>query len=104
MATFIIDMARLDPHIIRTNIDQISDLLTAEVRRTHLVQSHVVVCSPLEPSYSCRCADGILFGGRKAPLLRRSRRRPAEDARRSLANPTRRSTLRSFALVVITTF
>ncbi|CAM4841652.1 unnamed protein product [Rotaria magnacalcarata] len=30
MATFIVDMARLDPHIIRTHIDQISDLLTAE--------------------------------------------------------------------------
>ena len=32
MATFIINMARLDPHIIRTNIDQITDLLTAEVK------------------------------------------------------------------------
>jgi hypothetical protein len=31
MATFIIDMAKLDPHIIRTHIDQITDLLTAEV-------------------------------------------------------------------------
>lgn len=31
MATFIVDMARLDPHIIRTHIDQITDLLTAEV-------------------------------------------------------------------------
>lgn len=30
MATFIVDMARLDPHIIRTHIDQITDLLTAE--------------------------------------------------------------------------
>ncbi|CAF0872053.1 unnamed protein product [Rotaria sordida] len=30
MATFIIDMARLDPHIIRIHIDQITDLLTAE--------------------------------------------------------------------------
>ena len=33
MATFIIDMARLDPHIIRTHLDQITDLLTAEVRQ-----------------------------------------------------------------------
>jgi len=31
MATFIVDMGRLDPHIIRTNLDQITDLLTAEV-------------------------------------------------------------------------
>jgi hypothetical protein len=34
MATFIIDMARLDPHIIRTHIDPITDLLTAEVNQT----------------------------------------------------------------------
>ncbi len=34
MATFIIDMAKLDPHIIRTHIDQITDLLTAEVTNT----------------------------------------------------------------------
>lgn len=32
MATFIIDMARLDPHIVRTHIDQVTDLLTAEVK------------------------------------------------------------------------
>ncbi len=38
MATFIIDMARLDPHIIRTHIDQITDLLTAEVN-THRILS-----------------------------------------------------------------
>jgi hypothetical protein len=31
MATFIVDMGKLDPHIIRTHIDQITDLLTAEV-------------------------------------------------------------------------
>jgi len=31
MAIFIIDMAKLDPHIIRTHIDQITDLLTVEV-------------------------------------------------------------------------
>ena len=38
MATFIVDMARLDPHIIRTHLDQITDLLTAEVNfvRTRL--------------------------------------------------------------------
>jgi hypothetical protein len=31
MATFIIHMARFDPHIIRTHIDQLTDLLTTEV-------------------------------------------------------------------------
>jgi hypothetical protein len=31
MATFIVDMARLDPHIVRTHIDQITDLLTVDV-------------------------------------------------------------------------
>ncbi|CAF4362844.1 unnamed protein product, partial [Rotaria sordida] len=31
ISTFIIDMARLDPNIIRTHIHQITGLLTAEV-------------------------------------------------------------------------
>jgi hypothetical protein len=37
MSTFIIDMAKLDPHIIRIHIDQITDLLTAEVTSTKLL-------------------------------------------------------------------
>ncbi|CAF1256139.1 unnamed protein product [Rotaria sordida] len=47
MATFIIDMARLDPHIIRTHIDQITDLLTAESHHIH-VAALTAFCSVIE--------------------------------------------------------
>jgi len=60
MATFIIDMAKLDPHIIRTHIDQITDLLTAEV--ILLYSRSKKHCLSLESSYSCSCINGIMFG------------------------------------------
>ncbi|CAF3928096.1 unnamed protein product [Rotaria sordida] len=47
MATFIIDMARLDPHIIRIHIDQITDLLTAESHHIH-VAALTAFCSVIE--------------------------------------------------------
>ncbi|CAF4223270.1 unnamed protein product [Rotaria sp. Silwood2] len=37
MATFIIDMTRPDPHIIRTHINQTTDLLTAESHHIRVV-------------------------------------------------------------------
>jgi hypothetical protein len=60
MAIFIIDMARLDPHIIRTHIDQITDLLTAEVNL--LTKKELSYCLSSESSYPCGCINGIMFG------------------------------------------
>jgi hypothetical protein len=61
MATFIIDMARLDPHIIRTNIDQISDLLTAESHHIR-VAALTAFCSVIEKLLS---SDDLDDGQRK---------------------------------------
>ncbi|CAF1328694.1 unnamed protein product, partial [Adineta ricciae] len=61
MATFIIDMARLDPHIIRTNIDQITDLLTAESHHIR-VAALTAFCSVIEKLLS---SDDLDDGQRK---------------------------------------
>ncbi|UJR35385.1 hypothetical protein I4U23_028142 [Adineta vaga] len=61
MATFIIDMARLDPHIIRTHIDQISDLLTAESHHIR-VAALTAFCSVIEKLLS---SDDLDDGQRK---------------------------------------
>ncbi|CAF0722341.1 unnamed protein product [Rotaria sordida] len=61
MATFIIDMARLDPHIIRTHIDQITDLLTAESHHIR-VAALTALCSVIEKLLS---SDELDDGQRK---------------------------------------
>ncbi|CAF5012619.1 unnamed protein product, partial [Rotaria sp. Silwood1] len=56
VATFIIDMARLDPDIIRTHIDQITDLLTAESRHIR-VAALTALCSVIEKLLSSEELD-----------------------------------------------
>lgn len=80
MATFIIDMARLDPHIIRTNIDQITDLLTAEVISSNHYDLCVIGGVFSESSYSCCCSHSILFCYRKTSLIWWSRWWTKENA------------------------